>query len=150
MAIPIGTFQPAAPSYLNQHDFNVNGDLNLNNHQLRARFLYDRQRSPNVNPDTPLSQFTGAIAADSRKAIVTDAWSITPSVLNDFRVSYSRFVQGFTVPEQFANFPNAKIDALGLNIGPEGDSPQSYIQNNYQILNNVSIVKGAHIVQVRW
>ena len=144
VAIPIGTFQPAAPSYLNQHDFNVNGDLNLNNHQLRARFLYDRQRSPNVNPDTPLSQFTGAIAADSRKAIVTDAWAITPSVLNDFRVSYSRFVQAFTVPEQFANFPNAKIDALGLNIGPEGNSPQSYIQNNYQILDNVSIVKGAH------
>jgi Carboxypeptidase regulatory-like domain/TonB dependent receptor len=142
--IPIGTFQPAAPSYLNQHDFNVNGDLNLNSHQLRARFLYDRQRSPNVNPDTPLSQFTGAIAADSRKAIVTDAWNITPRIVNDFRVSYSRFVQDFTVPEQFVNFPNAKIDVLGLNIGPEGNSPQSYVQNNYQVLDNVSIVKGPH------
>lgn len=147
VAIPIGTFQPAAPSYLNQHDFNINGDLHLNTHQLRGRFLYDRQRSPNVNPDTPLAQFTGAIGADSRKVILTDAWGITSRVINDFRLSYSRFEQGFTVPEQFANFPNAKIDVLGLNIGPEGNSPQSYVQNNYQVLDNVSIIKGAHTIK---
>ncbi len=147
LSIPIGSFQPAAPSFLNQHDFNINADLNLDRHQLRGRFLYDRQRSPNVNPDTPLAQFTGDIAADSRKVIFTDAWSISPHVMNDFRLSYSRFVQGFTVPGAFSNFPNAKVDALGLNIGPEGNSPQSYTQNNYQILNNISIVKGAHTIK---
>jgi Carboxypeptidase regulatory-like domain/TonB dependent receptor len=146
-SIPVGTFQPAAPSFLNQHDFNINADLSLDRHQLRGRFLYDRQRSPNVNPETPLAQFTGTIAADSRKVILTDAWSITPHVMNDFRLSYSRFVQAFTVPREFANFPNAKVDDLGLNIGPEGNSPQSYTQNNYQVLNNLSIVKGAHTIK---
>ncbi len=95
----------------------------------------------------PMAQFTGDIAADSRKVIFTDAWSISPHVMNDFRLSYSRFVQGFTVPGAFSNFPNAKVDALGLNIGPEGNSPQSYTQNNYQILNNISIVKGAHTIK---
>jgi hypothetical protein len=147
VAIPVGTFQPAAPSYLNQHDFNTNADLNLARHQLRGRFLYDRQRSPNVNPDTPLAQFTGSIGADNRKVIFTDAWAASDRVINDFRLSYSRFVQGFTVPGEFANFPNAKVDVLGLNIGPEGNSPQSYTQNNYQILNNISIVKGAHTIK---
>ena len=147
VSIPIGTFQPAAPSYLNQHDFNVNGDLNLDRHSVRGRFLYDRQRSPNVNPDTPLAQFTGAIAADNRKVILTDAWAASDHVINDFRVSYSRFVQAFTVPTQFANFPNAKVDVLGLNIGPEGNSPQSYTQNNYQVLDNISIVKGSHTIK---
>ncbi len=142
--IPIGTFQPAAPSYLNQHDFNINGDLNLGRHSVRGRFLYDRQRQPNVNPDTPQAQFTGSVAADNRKIIITDAWTVTDHMINDFRVSYSRFVQAFTVPTEFANFPNAKVDVLGLNIGPEGNSPQSYVQNNYQVLNNISIVKGAH------
>lgn len=144
LTIPVGTFQPAAPSYLNQHDFNINSDLQAGPHQIRGRFLYDRQRSPNVNPDTPLSQFTGAIEADSRKVILTDAWALSDRVINDFRVSYSRFVQGFTIPEQFANFPNVKVDVLGLNIGPEGNSPQSYVQNNYQVLNNVSVVRGPH------
>src|SRR5246500_3154730 len=147
VSIPIGMFQPAAPSFLNQHDFNINADLNLDRHQVRGRFLYDRQRTPNVNPDTPLAQFTGDIAADSRKLILTNASSITPHVMNDFRLSYSRFVQAFTVPREFANFPNAKVDVLGLNIGPEGNSPQSYTQNNYQILNNTSIVKGAHTIK---
>jgi hypothetical protein len=147
VSIPIGTFQPAAPSYLNQHDFNINGDLNLARHQVRGRFLYDRQRTPNVNPDTPLSQFTGSIAADNRKVIITDVWAASDHVINDFRVSYSRFVQAFTVPTEFANFPNAKVDVLGLNIGPEGNSPQSYVQNNYQVLNNISIVKGAHTIK---
>ncbi len=147
VAIPIGSFQPAAPSYLNQHDFNINSDLNVARHQLRGRFLYGRQRSPNVNPDTPLAQFTGSIGADNRKVIFTDAWAASDRVINDFRLSYSRFVQGFTVPAEFANFPNAKVDVLGLNIGPEGNSPQSYTQNNYQILNNISIVKGAHTIK---
>jgi len=49
-------------------------------------FLYDRQRSPNVNPDTPLAQFSGDLTADSRKFILTDAGPF-PSVTNDFRFS---------------------------------------------------------------
>src|SRR6185437_3651810 len=58
--------------------------------------------------------------------------------------SYSRFVQAYTVPGEFANFPNAIVDTLGLNVGPESNSPQSYVQNNYQILNTTSIVFGSH------
>jgi len=154
VSIPIGTFQPTAPSFLNQHDFNINADLNLDRHQMRGRFLYDRQRQPNVNPDTTLAQFTGNIAADSRKVILTDAWSISPHVMNDFRLSFSRFAQAFAVPGEFSNFPNAKVDVLGLNIGPEQNSPQSFTQNSYQILNNISIVKGAHTIkfgpEYRW
>jgi len=147
VTIPIGTFQPAAPSYLNQHDFNINADFNMAHHQVRARFLYGRQRSPNVNPETPQSQFTGALATDTRKAILTDAWAISNHFVNDLRLSYSRFVQAFTVPSEFANFPNAKVDVLGLNIGPEGNSPQSYVQNNYQVLNNITLIKGAHTIK---
>jgi hypothetical protein len=144
VSIPIGTIQPAAPNFLRQHDFNINADWNTGQHQLRGRFLYDRQRSPNVNPDTPLAQFSGDLAADSRKVIFSDAWALSPTFVNDFRVSYSRFVQAYTVPGQFANFPNAIVDNLGLNIGPEGNSPQSYTQNNYQFLNNITVIRGPH------
>src|SRR5262249_11013569 len=64
VSIPIGSIQASAPSFQREHRFNISGDVNANKHQIRMRFLYDRTRSPNVNPDTPLSQFTGAIAAD--------------------------------------------------------------------------------------
>src|SRR4029077_4451872 len=147
VSIPIGTIQPAAPNFLRQNDFNINADWNTAQHQLRARFLYDRQRSQNVNPDTPLAQFSGDLAADSRKVILSDAWSLSPTFVNDLRVSYSRFVQAYTVPGQFANFPNAIVDNLGLNIGSESNSPQSYTQNNYQFLNNVTIIRGAHTLK---
>ena len=144
ISIPIGTIQPAAPNFLRQHDFNINADFNSGQHQLRGRLLYDRQRSPNVNPDTPLAQFSGDLAADSRKLIFSDAWSASPSFANDFGTSYSRFVQAYTVPEQFLNFPNVIVDNLGLNVGSESNSPQSYTQNNYQFLDNVTVVRGAH------
>lgn len=142
--IEMGNIQPSAPNFLNQRDFNINADLNVAKHQLRGRVLYDRQRQPNVNPVTPISKFTGDIAADSRKIIFTDAWAISDHVVNDFRASYSRFVQAYTVPAQFANFPNVEVDDLSLNVGPEGNSPQSYVQNNYQILNNITYVHGRH------
>src|SRR4029077_8170638 len=147
VSIPIGTFQPAATDFLNQHDFNINADLNTKQHQFRWRFLFDRQRNPNVNPDTPLAQFSGETAADSRKFILTDAWAFSPGLSNDFHFSYSRFVQRYTVPVQFANFPNSVIDDLVLNIGPEVNSPQYYTQNNYQFLDTVIVVRGAHTLK---
>lgn len=144
VAIPVGLIQANAPSFQNENTFNINGDLNTGKNQLRLRYLYDRTRSPNVNPVTPLSQFTGSLSSDSQKAIVTDAWTISNTVINDLRLSYSRFVQDFTVPGAFSNFPNAEVDTLGLNVGPEGNSPQSYGQNNYQVLDAVSLVRGKH------
>ena len=146
--IPIGTFQPTAPNFQNEHDFNINVDLNLARHQLRWRFLYNRARSPWVNPDTPLPQFSGATALDARKILFTDAWSVNDKVVNDFRLSYSRFNQGFTIPAEFSNFPNVIIDELGLNIGPESNSPQSGIQNTYQVADSISFVKGKHTLKV--
>src|SRR4029077_4340552 len=145
--ILMGTIQPAARTFLNEDDFNINADWNTQQHQFRGRFLYDRQRQPNVNPDTPLEQFSGDLAADSRKVILTDAWALSPSLTNDFRFSYSRFVERYTVPAQFANFPNAIIDDLGLNIGSESNSPPRYTQNNYQFLDSVTFVKGAHTLK---
>jgi hypothetical protein len=142
--IPVGTYQAFAPDYYARHDFQINGDANLGNHQLRGRFLYDRYRLPNVNLNLPLPQFTGDIAQDSRKVALTDVWTISPRIVNDFRMSYSRFKQVWGVPSQFANFPTVAIDDLGLSFGPQGESPQSNIQNVYQWLDNVSYSAGRH------
>jgi hypothetical protein len=142
--IPVGSVQAFAPDYYAQQDFQINPDLNVGSHQLRGRVLYDRKRLPNVNRDLPLAQFTGTIDVDSRKIGLTDVWTISPRVVNDLRISYSRFVQSWRVPDQFKNFPNVFIDDLGLTVGPEANSPQSNIQNTYQVLNNVSYSAGRH------
>jgi len=143
-AIPFGPISPKAPSFYNIHDFIINGDLTQGKHQIAVHVLYDRNRSPNVNPDTPQAQFSGSIAVDARKYLAKDTWTVTNQFVNEFRASYSRFSLAYTVPSTFANFPNAEIDADGLNIGPEGNSPQSNVINTYQFLDNMSYLRGKH------
>lgn len=144
-AIDVGTFQSTAPSYSNQNDFTINLDANLGKHQLRGRYLYDRLRLPQVNPVQPQAQFTGAQATDVRKAIFTDAWSIGPRVINDFRASFSRLAgPNNVVPGAFANFPNVEIDEFGSNVGPYSLAPQGYTQNIYQLSDAVTYIRGKH------
>ena len=143
--IPVGTIQSLAPNFANQHDFIVNTDLSLGKHQLRGRFLYDRFRAPDFNPSQPQTQFLGTNSSDARKVIFTDAWSISNSVVNDFRTSYSRLNgPNLIVPGGFANFPNVEVDELGSNLGPNGLAPQGYAQNVYQWVDNISYIRGKH------
>ncbi len=143
--IEVGAFQAAAPDFFKQNQFQINGDINLfPKHSIHLRYLYDRFRSPNQNADLPIAEFTGTVFNNNHKAIVTDVWTISNSLINDFRASYSRNSNGFGVPGQFANFPNAIIDDLSLNIGPNGNSPQGGGQNAYQISDQMSYARGAH------
>ena len=147
--IPIGTFAGVAPSWAREHDFTINGDLNLGKHQVRARVLYDRQRLPQVNPIQPQSQFTGLQTDDARKYILTDAWTVSSRVINDFRVSFSRLSGPNLVdPSQFSNFPNVEIDPFGSNLGPFSLAPAGYVQNVYQAVENVSYIRGKHTFKV--
>jgi hypothetical protein len=148
-AIDIGQFAGTAPNFSNQHDFTINGDLNLGKHQLRTRYLYDRFRAPSVNPVQPQPQFTGTQGNDGRKVIFTDAWTINSKLINDFRASFSR-LDGpkFLAPAAFANFPNVEIDAFGSNVGPFSSAPQSYTQNVYQGSDSLSYIRGKHTFKV--
>jgi len=148
-AIDVGQFAGVAPSYARQHDFIVSGDVNLGKHQLRGRMLYNRIRLPQVNPVQPQDQFTGSQQDDARKYIFTDAWSVSSRVINDFRLSFSRLSGPNIVgPSQFANFPNVEIDAFGSNTGPYSLAPQGYRQNVYQLVDNVSYIRGKHTFKV--
>jgi hypothetical protein len=144
-AIDVGQYAGVAPNFSNQHDFTVNSDLSLGKHQLRGRVLYDRFRAPRVNPIQPQAQFTGTQASDARKVIFTDAWSVSSRVINDFRASYSR-LNGpkDIVATQFTNFPNVEIDAFGSNVGPYSQAPQAYAQNIYQLIDNITYIRGKH------
>jgi hypothetical protein len=148
-AIPVGTFTSVAPSYTNQHDFIVNSDLTLGKHQISTRFLYDRFRAPDFNASLPAAQFLGTNAADGRKAIISDTWTISSRVINNFRTSYSRSVgPQLVAPPGFGNFPNVIIDDLSsVNIGPEQNAPQSYTQNVYQWADTINYIRGPHTIK---
>jgi carboxypeptidase family protein/TonB-dependent receptor-like protein len=146
--IPVGTFQGLAPNYTHEHDFIVSLDTNIGKHSIRGRYIYDRQRQPEVNANEPLPQFNGTNNSDNRKVILNDVWSASSSLVNQFWFSFSRAVgPDLTVPSGFLNFPNVEIDALGVSIGPNGCSPQSTIENTYQWRDDVTKTFGKHTVK---
>ena len=146
--IDVGTFQSIAPSYFNENDLNANIDANLGKNQIRARFLYDRFRSPSINSSQPQAQFNGTEQNGAHKFILTDAWSMKPNLINDARVSYSRTqFPELTIPTGFTNFPNIEIDELGTNVGPNGNAPQGGVQNVYQGSDAVTYIKGKHTLK---
>ncbi len=147
--IPLGTFQGLAPNYTHQHDFIVSLDGNIGKHSLRGRYIYDRQRSPLVNSIEPLPQFNGTNNSDNRKVILNDVWSVSSTLVNQFWFSFSRAVgPQYTVPSGMENFPNVEIDALGVNMGPNGCAPQTSIENTYQWRDDVTKLFGKHAVKV--
>ncbi len=148
VTVPIGETALLAPSFFDEHDVHGNGDVNIwSNHQIRLRYLYNRQRSPNVS-ESPLPQFTGSQFFDVHRATATDVWTINPHWVNDIRLGYTRQFNGFSVPGQFANFPNVFVTVLSnFFIGPEQNSPQGGGQNVYQVLDQMTYTKGGHTVK---
>jgi hypothetical protein len=144
--IPVGTLTTVAPSYVNEHDIIVNSDLSFGKHQLSSRYLYDRLREPDFNASLPAKQFLGTRGSGGDKAIVSDVWTLSSRVINNAKISYSRSLgPQITSPAGFENFPNVIIDDLSsVNIGPEQNAPQSYIQNVYAIGDTVNYIRGAH------
>ncbi|HLB87096.1 MAG TPA: TonB-dependent receptor [Terriglobales bacterium] len=148
VTVPIGQTALLAPSFYDEHDVHANGDINIwSKHQIRLRYLYNRQRSPNVS-ESPLAQFTGNQFFDVNRATATDAWTINSRWVSDIRLGYTRQFNGFAVPGQFANFPNVFVNVLSnFFIGPEQNSPQGGGQNVYQVLEQMTYVKGRHTLK---
>ena len=148
VTIPVGTFQGVAPNFTHQHDFIVSLDANLGKHSVRGRYIFDRLRQPEVNAVEPQPQFNGTNNSDARKVILNDVWAVSPTVVNQFRFAFSRAVgPDLVVPSAFANFPNVEVDSLGINIGPNGCSPQSTIVNTYQWTDDVTKTFGKHTIK---
>jgi Carboxypeptidase regulatory-like domain/TonB dependent receptor len=145
-AIPVGNLTTVAPSYVNEHDFSVNSDVTLGKHQFSTRYLYDRIREPDFNASLPAPQFLGTKASGNHKAILSDVWTVSSHIVNNVRASYSRTIgPQLVAPSGFADFPNVIIDDLSsVNVGPEQNAPQSYIQNVYQLADTFNYIRGPH------
>ena len=145
-AIPVGNLTTVAPAYVNEHDFSVNSDVTLGRHQFSTRYLYDRIREPDFNASLPAPQFLGTKASGNHKAILSDVWTISSHIINNARASYSRTIgPQLVAPTAFADFPNVIVDDLSsVNVGPEQNAPQSYIQNVYQLADTFNYIRGSH------
>ena len=81
--------------------------------------------------------------------------SFSPTVLNEFRFGYNRYNDDIPAGDfQFPGldvFPNITIEQdLNLQLGPFDGAPQSGIINTYQLIDNVSWMKGRHSFKFGW
>ena len=87
---------------------------------------------------------------DGRLFSYTLIHSFTPKLTNETRVSYRRYLNNTPAPDisfplaGFDSFPNLGLKDLGIDIGPDPNSPQDNTENNYQLSNNLSYLAGNH------
>ncbi len=152
--IPLGDASLSSPDWFSQYDFLINSDVNAGRHSIRTGFIYSRLRSPQA-ADVPQPQFFAFNATDNKKVTLSDVWLVTNNVVNEFRASYSRFVNAYTMSGIAATFPNVEIaEGLGVQIGPQSALPQGRTMNQYQLQEQVSKLSGRHSIKAgaeyRW
>ncbi len=148
-AIPTGNVSFDAPNFTNQRNFVLNLDYTQSeNTQHRSRFIYNRLRL--IDNLATLPAFFTLAPTDGRLFSYTLIHNFTPKLNNEARLSYRRYVNSFAVPDiafpisGFDTFPNIGLKDLGIDIGPNPNAPQATIENNYQLVNNVSYFAGNH------
>lgn len=145
--VQVGLIPIAAPNFINNKYFVTSADYNIGEKdQLRGRYIYNQQKS--IDTAATLPVFYTPLTTPGHIFSLSEYHTFTANVTNEFRVGFSRYAQDFPVGNQkypgLDAFPNIQLEDLNLNIGPDGNAPQFGIKNFYQIVDNVSWVKGNH------
>ncbi len=139
--IPIGNLTIFSPVFQREHDAQFNTDYTRGKHQIGTRFTFNQEKF--IFPvNSTQAVFNQDQLVRNRKIALTDVWTLSSHVVNDFRLQYSYFGEFFANPCTVC--PNdVTIGDLGSNtIGPGDNSTQK--QNTYQIRDNVSWSRGKH------
>jgi hypothetical protein len=146
--IPVGTVTTVAPSYDNKHDYNINGDWNLQKQSLHVRYLKDRERQPSFGSSFPQTQFASSVSVDNRRVIVNHVWTASSTLVNDFRGSFARYSQFFPLVGVAQSYPTLFIDDLpNTTIGPNGNLPQHRVFNEYLLGDVITKTLGRHTLK---
>ncbi|MDP9113908.1 MAG: carboxypeptidase-like regulatory domain-containing protein, partial [Acidobacteriota bacterium] len=152
VTIPVGSVPIVAPTYTNDTIWLMNIDYNISDKdQLRGRNVneYDNGFSSSTLPE--LAAFFQSRDIGRHLFMLEELHSFTPSLLNELRLGYTRMNDNipsgnYSYPGLTA-FPNIVIQDLSLQIGPYSASPQSYVLNSYQLIDNVTWTKGRHTLK---
>ena len=147
--LPVGTIEfPPPPQFNVQNNFVLNVDyLQSSKTQHRARLNWTNNEGVGL---AGLPIFNEPAPFKTRLFSYTLLHTFSPNITNETRLAYRRSDQSSPVTTQFrypgldTTFPNIDLADLGVNIGPNGNYPQTAIENDYQIVNNVTYLLGNH------
>ncbi len=148
VSIPVGQFSASTPNFDRTHLFLISSDWQGKGHRLSGRFHYSRNRVISAG-ELPIAQFNSNVVFDTKRATVSDVWTVSPTMVNEFRVGWNRAVSFYPVdlpaaPGATDVFANYGINDLSLFIGPQSNYPQGGKDNVYQFSENISWTRGAH------
>jgi hypothetical protein len=145
--IPVGNVSFAAPNFFKQNHAVINLDY-LQNSSTQHHIRFTFTNGADIDNTANLPVFFVAIPSKQRLFSYTLIHNFSASVINETRLAFRRSSQNFPVPglafPGLSVFPNITLDDLGLNIGPDPNAPQFGIENNYQVVNNLTWLKGNH------
>ena len=130
-------------NYVQSIDYNMS-----DKDQIRGRYIYNKENL--LDNAAQLGTFFAPYSITYELFNVSEYHTFSPTITNEFRVGFNRFDENISAGNfkypGLNQFPNITLFDLGagLNIGPDGNAPQFTIQNFYQFVDNLSIVKGKH------
>jgi hypothetical protein len=150
--VPLGNYLVSAPQFSNFNVLTTGADWTISNKDsFRLRYIYNRLGSEDTGAYLPV--FFQTIPNRNQFIALSEYHTFTPNLTNELRIGYNRLYNttpsGPFVYPGTSEFPNLTFfDEGGINVGPDGNAPQSTVQNLYQLTDNVSYTKGKHTIKV--
>jgi hypothetical protein len=148
--IPLGNVLITPPSYSNFYALTTSGDWTISPEDtFRLRYLYNRSTS--IDTAANLPAFYEPLPNRFHLIAASEYHNFTPNLVNEARLGYNRWANittagNFSFPglDTFPNLNPGYYDLDAYQIGPDGNAPQSTLQNLYQLTDNLSWTKGKH------
>ncbi|HEX6285812.1 MAG TPA: hypothetical protein VFZ71_13090, partial [Pyrinomonadaceae bacterium] len=149
LQLPVGTVElPAQPQFNKQNNFVLNIDFTQGTKTQHHGRWNQTDNYGVILAGLPI--FNEPVPTKQRLFSYTLVHAFTSNLTNETRLAYRRSDQSFPVTTSFTfpgldtSFPNLGLNDLGVDIGPPANNPQTGIENNYQIVNNISYATGNH------
>ena len=148
VSIPLGIVPAVAPAYVNNQRAMASVDYTISdNDQLRGRYVINRMRG--IDTRAQLPAFYTQRPINGHLASISEFHTFSASLVNEVRAAYNRYNDSQLVPNTsfpgLGMFPNIVIQGdLGLQFGPNPNTPQAVTQNTYQLVDNLTWNVGNH------
>ncbi|MCJ7504763.1 MAG: TonB-dependent receptor [Acidobacteriia bacterium] len=135
--------------FYNGDQFTGRLDYQGDQNRIFGRFFFSMQKDPNVTSlNSAIRGFTVPMTASFPSAAFSWVRSFSPNVVNELRLGYTRNqLSDIPNPTQFG-VPQISFDFGEVNFGAYNGYPQFFVENVYNYVDMLSIVKGKHSLKL--